>query len=109
MAIRRPLSLREQLRLERAKRQTMQATLRQMSPPMGPLNLKPGPVELLHDDGVSPFVQIVAVGRNYASILHALDASGQVWELETVLGDKIAGKQREVLDQFWKKVEMKRR
>ncbi len=68
-----------------------------------------GPVYALADGNPERFIQIIAVGRGYASILHALDAQGQVWQHVAVLGEKVTGQAREVKDSWWEKVEMKRR
>ncbi len=55
------------------------------------------------------YVQITSIRRGFADILHALDDRGQVWELKTTLGDKIAGQPREVKDAWWGRVPMEQR
>lgn len=59
--------------------------------------------------GPPRFTQVATVRRGFADILHALDESGQVWELKTTLGDKVAGQPRAILSAWWEKVTMERR
>jgi hypothetical protein len=55
------------------------------------------------------YVQLTTVRRGYADILTALDDTGQVWELHTELGEKVAGKAREITGAWWIKVTMEQR
>lgn len=102
----RKRSLREKLEVARAETRGMRHALAKLPTDEAP------EIHAAPFGGGDPkrFVQIVGVQRGYSAFLHALDASGQVWELHTLFGPKEQGeKSGPIVDQWWSRVAMDRR
>lgn len=105
-ASKRPTTARERLLIAQAQLRAVRHTIDAMPRPRA---TSLGTVTVAPPEPTGRYIQITSIRRGFADILHALDDRGQVWELKTSLGDKIAGQPREVKDAWWGRVPMEQR